>query len=702
MRKILKKYKDKLFFLLVEKNQNILEAYQQYKWSITGNENKIKSWTYIFLLNMQHRVLKIDNSSVVERGVRITSSGTKVKLPYLKGPESTAAQRPTPTFLARKLMSYDIISFDIFDTLLLRPFASPDDLFLILGDKLNILNFKNIRKWAEKEARNRAQMTKGTHEVTIYDIYEFVEFRTGLKKEEGVRFEFETEMEFCFANPYMKEVYEILKSHNKKIIAVSDMYLPKDMILQLLHKNGFESITEVYVSCEYNGNKRSKKLFKEVLKLYDEGTKIVHVGDDYQADVVSGRESGIDTIHYKNVHHVGNKYRAEGMSEIISSTYAGIVNTHIHNGIKKYSPYYEYGFIYGGLYVLGYCRWIGEYVKTHNIDKVLFLSRDGDIYSKVFNVLYNDIPNEYVYWSRIANTKYTVEFNRNDFLNRMVTQKATNALKFTIKSLLLSLELEELLPLLPKYNLSETDIVSKNNEEILQRLFVDNWDVVVNLLTKDMDIVKEYFVQIIQNAKRIAIVDVGWLGSGGLGIKRLIEEKWKLDVEVKCLLAASRQTHHEANLSWLMKKDLEAYIFSRTFNRDLYNIHSNTNKRLNSIFFELFSQAKHPSFSGFQRTEDGDIKFVFDVPEVENYKIIDEIHEGIMDFVKKYTSTFGKYDYLLNIPGYDAYKPFSVIIWAPIYLKRLFGGFRYCRTVASDYSNQRIETIAEIMKKAGM
>ena len=95
------------------------------------------------------------------------------------------------------------------------------------------------------------------------------------------------------------------------------------------------------------------------------------------------------------------------MSVIIGSIYRGIVNTHIHNGLYEYTREYEYGFIYGGLFVTGYCQFIHEYRKTHQIDKILFLARDGYILMKAYEKLY---PNEaesvqYVYWSRLAAVK---------------------------------------------------------------------------------------------------------------------------------------------------------------------------------------------------------------------------------------------------------------------------------------------------------
>lgn len=618
------------------------------------------------------------------------------KLPYLDGSESKILNRPTVLDFTKDLLEYDVISFDVFDTLLLRPFAEPQDLFMIVGEKLNCVNFMSIRKKAEKEARSIAKV-KGKQEVNIFDIYEIIELKTGIDTQLGVQVEFQTELEFCFANPYMKVVFEIVKSHNKKIIAISDTYFTKSMIEQLLENSGFCGFSDVFVSCENNANKRETQLFKIALQKLGKDKRFVHVGENMKSDIKSAQELGISTKYYNNVHKTGNQYRADGMSELIGSTYSGIVNTHLHNGLTQYSPYYEYGFIYGGLYILGYSKWIYEYAKQNNIDKVLFLSRDGDIYHKIFNYLFTDIKNEYVYWSRIANIKYTIDKNRYDFLNRMVKHKARDGLNITIKGLLESLQLEELKPLLNQYELKEDDLIHKGNVKLIQAFLVDHWDTVVNKFSEDNEIVKAYFTKIIQGCKKVAIVDVGWVGSGGTGIKYLIEQKWKLNCEIHSLVAACSHSNHTGNLTQVMKKDIGAYIFSRMYNRNLYDIHVNT--KHNNVYFELFTQACSPSFAGFKKTEDG-FKLLFDVPEVENYKIIEQIHQGIFDFIKIYNKMFSNYEYLFHISGYDAYIPFRMIIKDLRFIRKHFGDLSFCRGVIADTENQSFQTLNEIMDGA--
>ena len=70
------------------------------------------------------------------------------------------------------------------------------------------------------------------------------------------------------------------------------------------------------------------------------------------------------------------------MSLMVGAAYRGIVNNHMYCGNNSYSMEYEYGYIYGGLFVLGYCTFIHDYYKKNGIDKILFLSRDGDIINR--------------------------------------------------------------------------------------------------------------------------------------------------------------------------------------------------------------------------------------------------------------------------------------------------------------------------------
>ena len=50
-----------------------------------------------------------------------------------------------PKDLAKMLSDYDVISFDVFDTLLFRPFSEPADVFYFLGEIFPVSDVKRIR-----------------------------------------------------------------------------------------------------------------------------------------------------------------------------------------------------------------------------------------------------------------------------------------------------------------------------------------------------------------------------------------------------------------------------------------------------------------------------------------------------------------------------------------------------------------------------
>lgn len=688
------KLKNKLYYYLVEKNAYIRHDYEDYVNNHLDEHasNKLKSWWILIKLNWKYRILRKEPEYLKNK-----PSSNAAKLPYLEGSESEGLARQDIIYFAKNLLKYDVISFDIFDTLILRPFDKPVDLFLVIGNRLDIMNFQKIRMDAERDARTEHSALHGNHEVTIYDIYEKVSRRTGLDVEKGVQAELQAEIDYCFANPYMMRVFKLLKEHKKKIIITSDMYLPHDMMVKLLSSCGYEGYDKLYVSCDYKCNKRNGGLFTTILHEF-KGVSLVHIGDNGASDINKPRSMGIDAVFYKNCHEIGRPYRADGMSELIGSLYSGIVNTHLHNGLKKYNPHYEYGFIYGGLYVVGYCNWIYSKAKKEGIEKILFLSRDGEIYQRVFNKMFSDMPNEYVYWSRIANLKYTAEINRDDTLTRMTTHKAYNVIPATYREILTSFSLDSLIPELESAGIKADKVFTVEQIKTFEDFLIDNWSKIIELYKPETELMRKKISSIINNCKKVAVVDVGWAGSGPLGIKYLVEKKWNMNCNVSCYIAGSRDSLHSKPLNDLYNSKIEAYMFSRAYNRNHYDIHSNTNKFTNNVYFELFTQACNPSFKGISLEGD----YLFDIPEVENYERIKDIHNGIADFAEKYISTINNDKYLLNISGYDAYCAFRIVLRDLTFIKKCFSDFSFARNVAGNDSVGRIETAGEIMEKAGL
>lgn len=721
-----------LYNFFVRKNKHVQYEYERYVMEHLEDHygNRLKHWKILWSLNVHYRIkkktepmiyfdeapntsnfndAKKDNYTVKENN-EVLDSESKDSVAVVQEEkrdcknelvsESETFRRSKPYHFVLDILKYDVISFDIFDTLLLRPFQKPTDVFNIIGKRLDypavFTGFVKGRIDSEKQARNLREQTTGNREINIYEIYEQMSQKMGVDKELGVKTEIETEADYLFANPYMKVVFDILRSQGKTIVLTSDMYIPGEIMEKLVRKNGYDGFEKVYVSCDYRCNKISGELYRRVINDYPD-KKIVHIGDNPKADIDGAKKAGLDTRYYRNVNDIGNDYRGSWMSELTGSAYSGLVNAYIHNGLNEYPFFYEYGFIYGGIYILGFCEWIEKRAKEENIDKVIFLSRDGDIYQKVYNKYYGTIPTDYIFWSRFANLKYLIEINQDAFIDRVINQKALGTLDVELGSIFKSMSIQVDEKKLKEYGLYLDSILSSYNRGAVEHFIRDNWDSISKSYEEEKLLVLEDVKLLLGDAKRIAVIDVGWTASGPLGFKTFVDEHVPDKYEIKCWMAGGAGGYGSGNsvLPFYMDGSVESYLFSPFHNKRNAQIHTTENVAVtNNAVFELFTQAQYPSFRG--RNRDGG--YEFDIPENENFKIIGQIQKGIMDFCELYRKTFAKDKYLYYISGFDAYRPFAYLAFHKSFFEKNFKNVINGYGLSGDNDNQCIETIGQRME----
>jgi len=664
--KMLKDVRNGLYHLLVETNVYIKYHHKKYVSDIKckGKYNPVLSLLYLAKLTLFIRVLRLRKY----RGY--------TGKPYYSGSESEISKKGTPQSYADKLLKYDVVSFDVFDTLVLRPFQEPTDLFYIVGQKLEYMDFADIRAQAEQKIRSKMQKKKKSGEISIHEIYGYLEKYCGIDAKSGISAEYETETDLIYPNPFMKQVYDIVKNSGKKIIAVTDMYLTGEMIKNILNKCGYTDISEIFVSNEHQCGKYNGKLFKKVKEKIGKNFTYVHIGDNWQSDFESPKKYKIDSVYYENVNSKGGYYRPYDMSAVAGSAYRGIVNAHFYSGANKYTMAYEYGFMCGGIFVLGYCGFIHEYAKTNRIDKILFLARDGEVLKKVYDNMYPGNNSEYVYWSRNAAAKLGCRKYKHDYFRRFIYHKVNK--ETSVKKIFKAMETEILLPKLEKeLNISgETALNSKNADKIVKFL-ASHFDEVYKIYEDENKAAKKYYKKVTGENKRICTVDIGWAGSGGVILAHLVRDIWNIDCEMFTILAGTNTAHnYEPNMSegFLQSGQMTSYMYSQRHNRDLYRFHNP--EAMHNVFFEILLSSKSASLKGFKTTGNNNgYDFVFAEENHDNDDITDEIHRGIYDFIEIYNERFEKYGYMKNISGSDAYAPFRYLTADNNkYFKKLFGG----------------------------
>ena len=327
-----------------------------------------------------------------------------------------------------------IVSFDIFDTLLIRPFVNPTDLFKYLEVEKKADGFFDARINAEKVARKNISY----EEITLDDIYKYIIPKFKDFKE----FEIEYEMNLCLANPKVQAIYDYAVKNDKKIIAISDMYLPKKVLEDLLEKNGFSEIRKVYVSSEIKYTKGHGKLFKYVLKdLEISPTEIIHIGDNIESDINQANKLGISTYQITKVFDdfiqapANTKYKllweSQPQSLGLSATLSMLAIRYSRgNTMNKY--WTELAYNIAGPLIISYLNYICSEAKANKIDKLLFTARDGYFLEKMYNDYFYDdykISSSYSYLTRAVILSATLKFNENPSYLKTIMKLAKKSVK---------------------------------------------------------------------------------------------------------------------------------------------------------------------------------------------------------------------------------------------------------------------------------
>lgn len=650
---------------LLNRVPGIKERYTIFRKKNNG-KRKVLAWLYLVGLNAGYYLLR--NKSIEYDSSLFPDHNKKVMI----GSESSyfCKKMEEPSTLINKLQGYDVISFDVFDTLIFRKMEHPEDLFYVEQSILNYPNLKVLRKEAEHKSRERRYTENRDYEVDINEIWQTLSDMTGIDPKMGIETEWNIEKTYCYANPYFKNVVNELKEMGKTIIVCSDMYFGEQYIRELLTLNNYPEFDGYYISCDFRNSKNNGRLYAIIRNKYGKDMKYIHIGDNEYSDEKMARQNGFHSFFYPNVNEAGISYRANDMDPVIASVYAGIINSYLHCGINIKSPEFEFGFIYGGLFAVGYCQFIHEYVLNNSVEKILFFSRDGDILYKVYNLLYPDDieKTEYVFWSRLASTKMSAKILKAHYLERMLFHKVGQ--NYRLKDIFDTMDLcehEKQFYIKNKRKNYSPDTVfdDKICHEIVDFLD-DNWETVCASYETELDRGKAYYKKIIGDATKVVTVDVGWVGSGAITLERIAKEIWGFNCDFSGLMAGScagNSQDYQATVMSISEGKLNCYMFSPSNNRDLWKKHDPT--KGHNMLVELLLSSPSKSFRGFSKGMDGE-EYSFSKTQ-ENINAV-EIQKGIFEFATMFKEHPLSY---LKISGRDAAAPIFLLYNNPRYVDKL-------------------------------
>lgn len=202
------------------------------------------------------------------------------------------------------------VSFDVFDTFLLRRCTAPDGVYELachhapIADRRAGLveSFVQHRQQAEARARRLAGEMRGTTEVGIGEIYEHFPFRLfGLDRdavEALVAAEFRAELELCLVNPEMARQYDERRGSGARTGFISDTYWSAAQLAGLLRacRPGL-AWDFLYVSSQH-GTAKGDRLFARYLEAEGlDPAAAIHIGGNDGAGIAGARRHGIRALH---------------------------------------------------------------------------------------------------------------------------------------------------------------------------------------------------------------------------------------------------------------------------------------------------------------------------------------------------------------------------------------------------------------------
>ena len=426
--------------------------------------------------------------------------------------------------------SVHVLSLDIFDTLLTRPVVDdPRDIFHLVAAKVDDafdLDFVALRWHAEKEL--------GDPYATLDDIYAHIQRRHGLSPELAARLKKEEmlcERTLLQPRPDMLELCRAAQAAGKRIVAVSDMYLPSSFLLEVLHEKGFAAVEAVYVSAEHKARKSdSGALFDIMLRKEQvDAANVLHMGDHTRSDVAVPLSKGMAAVHIPSVRQM---LRARGgdMAAVLIETVRqdplwGLLlgqaidrifarPEHSPETLDRCPDTAAIARLVLGPLVTALCLKARDIAMHEGYPCVHYASRDGWLPSRVHAVLQEKLGGpEGVYFH--AGRRAYFPFMADSFIEYARTRKlAADPDSYTLEDLLrghFSSEADQLLALLTKEELNIPFCKQQQRcLDILERISGP----LTNLMEARRERARRYYASVFPSgANRFLVFDMGYSGS---------------------------------------------------------------------------------------------------------------------------------------------------------------------------------------------
>ena len=407
----------------------------------------------------------------------------------------------------------NIVSIDLFDTLIIRPPNLEQNLRQALSNKLvsyyassgyTVSSVINILYTVEDNLRKIRKSNGFDPEIKRHAAYEQLLMQLGQrtdvekKADQLIKWEIEYLSNIVKVNPVIAKLVETAKAIDLRVIAVSDMYYSTQELNSLLRKIKAPNIDKIYVSCEISFSKFRGGLFDHVIKQEKVNPdQILHIGDNRWSDIYSSRQKGIYSIHFR------------------PKKFSDFCHDHRFNTNLGYQLGYE---TLGPVFA-AFSHILLLHAAKSNIKKLAFIARDGDFLKQVTEHLAlhaSFLPKpdiNYIFLSRRSTALPSINSLNEQALNKVAYIRSGDSL---LKRFInyFGLSLYEISNLIQKYKLdiNSESILPGHIKPLLNDLEFKQYVAAERL--RQQKLLETYMQQqgLLDNHSS-ALVDIGWSGS---------------------------------------------------------------------------------------------------------------------------------------------------------------------------------------------
>ena len=576
----------------------------------------------------------------------------------------------------------DVVSFDIFDTLILRPGLESRDTFFLIEKEIETelkynFSFQKIRKMSEKLAREKIySQNPEREELTLDEIYDEVILSFGVNADLANRAkEMEIDLEIALSEPRksVKKLYELAKDLNKRICLVSDMYLPKAVVEEILKKCGYSNYEKLYLSSDYLLSKSRTGLwdvFVGELKrdsVISDASEILHIGDNKRSDFEIPTHLGV-SAHW--IHSTRSAFATAGrFGSIVSdlenslpkafSVQMGSFANYMYDNVldPEFSlhefqfgqRHRELGAAVGGPLLLNIAIWLMHECNARGYKTIYMLSRDGytpmHACNIVFPLLGADINIKYLKVSRRALYSLNVR-NRSDII--LLDEKHRINPEMTYRQVIETrfhfVDKDLLIDALSNAGITELDDRVTQHEALVSALMSCS-DEILDAAKLERERLVTYFNDLIDDDSFV-LFDLGYHGSTQRALSELARKK------IPCFYFYAHKGVVDLQRSGYVA---QAYL-SQPEEHYLQ-------KQIVTPVIETMFCEHGPSLLEIQWNESNPIEVYEKVPGwgVKGSLKIGEIQEGIISYVSYIAKTFGPRIKFLFVEPSLSYLPLEVL-----------------------------------------